>query len=220
MTINREQAIALAREAHGPITDNWLDMDYAALERLCNLAVEFAQKDVAPVAWFAECPNEESEYLNYDEQSVVIFDKEQLAWEEYEGWKVTPLYPHLAHDDTALDLAVAHEAKDLALVQNLLAEYGLQALDVVKTFKEAQKAAEPVAWMNPMNEVVISKYQKTQAGLGDGYPKFSVPVYLHPSNDDTALLRQCLEGYESMIGRKPERIENLITALRRRLEKL
>ena len=44
------------------------------------------------------------------------------------------------------NLAVAHEARDLALVQNLLKEYGLQALDVVEAFK-AQKDAEPVAWI-------------------------------------------------------------------------
>ncbi len=37
------------------------------------------------------------------------------------------------------------------------------------------------------------------------------------AHDDTALLRQCLEGYESMTGRKPERIEKLVTALRERL---
>ena len=36
-------------------------------------------------------------------------------------------------------------------------------------------------------------------------------------DSDTALLRQCLEGYESITARKPERIEKLVTALRERL---
>lgn len=36
---------------------------------------------------------------------------------------------------------------------------------------------EPVAWMNPMNNVVISTQRKKQVGTGDGYPKFSVPIY-------------------------------------------
>ena len=43
------------------------------------------------------------------------------------------------------------------------------------------------------------------------------PLFTHPTHDDTALLRQCLEGYESMTGRKPERIEKLVTTLRERL---
>ena len=42
---------------------------------------------------------------------------------------------------------------------------------------EAELRREPDGWMNPMNSVVISKYQKTQVGVGDGYPKFSTPLY-------------------------------------------
>lgn len=43
---------------------------------------------------------------------------------------------------------------------------------------EAELRREPDAWMNPMNSVVISKYQKTQVGVGDGYPKFSLSLFL------------------------------------------
>jgi hypothetical protein len=37
--------------------------------------------------------------------------------------------------------------------------------------------AEPVAWMNPENGVVIDARQKQQIGEGSGYPKFSIPLY-------------------------------------------
>ena len=45
----------------------------------------------------------------------------------------------------------------------------------------------------------------------------TTPLFTHPAHDDTALLRMALEGYESMYGRKPERIEKIITDLRERL---
>ena len=64
-----------------------------------------------PVAWILDCPPECDEFLNHDERSTIIFDREQLSWEEYDGWKITPLFTHPAHDDTAL-LRLALEALD------------------------------------------------------------------------------------------------------------
>ncbi len=40
--------------------------------------------------------------------------------------------------------------------------------------------AEPVAWVNPRNGAVIDARKKTQRGIGNGYPNFSVPVYPNP----------------------------------------
>lgn len=44
----------------------------------------------------------------------------------------------------------------------------------------AAPAPEPVAWMNPLNGVVIDAKKKEQIGEGCGYPKFSVPLYTKP----------------------------------------
>jgi hypothetical protein len=44
---------------------------------------------------------------------------------------------------------------------------------------------EPVAWMNPRNNAVIDARKKKQLGEGDGYPRFSVPLYTQPV-DETA----------------------------------
>lgn len=44
----------------------------------------------------------------------------------------------------------------------------------------AQPEQEPVAWMNPRNNAVIDAVKKKQIGEGDGYPRFSVPLYPAP----------------------------------------
>ncbi len=47
---------------------------------------------------------------------------------------------------------------------------------------QAQATQQPVAWMNPLNGVVIDAKKKQQIGDGDGYPKFSVPLGpIHPA---------------------------------------
>ena len=50
--------------------------------------------------------------------------------------------------------------------------------------------AEPVAWMNPENGVVIDCKRKLQIGEGDGYPKFNVPLYTAPQPQFTPELLQ------------------------------
>ena len=47
--MNRETVIALAQEAHGPITDRWWDMDVAALERFAALVAEHEREECAKV---------------------------------------------------------------------------------------------------------------------------------------------------------------------------
>ena len=82
--ITKETAIELAKEAHGPITSQWMDMDYAALHRLCNLAIAHAQKDAEPFGYF---------------QYSIQLD----AWVQNRGSnKGAAFYTHPAHDDTAL----------------------------------------------------------------------------------------------------------------------
>lgn len=53
----------------------------------CRL--ELARK---PDFWIMRCPEDAREFLNMDEQCVITTDREQTAWEEYEGWTVTPYY--------------------------------------------------------------------------------------------------------------------------------
>ena len=62
-------------------------------------------------------------------------------------------------------------------------------------------------------------YKEGKTGVSHGTEAQEVlsKINLALSPDDTALLREALEGYESMYGRKPERIEKIITALRERL---
>ncbi len=47
----------------------------------------------------------------------------------------------------------------------------------------AQPEHEPVAWMNPRNNAVIDAVKKKQIGEGDGYPRFSVPLYAQPVDE-------------------------------------
>ena len=47
--MNRETVIALAQEAHGPITDRWWDMDVAALERFAALVAAHEREECAKV---------------------------------------------------------------------------------------------------------------------------------------------------------------------------
>ena len=58
---------------------------------------------------------------------------------------------------------------------------------------------------------------KTVATFRSSPKNIALQAYHAGRNSDTALLRMALEGYESMYGRKPERIEKIITALRERL---
>ena len=80
---------------------------------------------------------------------------------------------------------------------------------------------EPVAWMNPMNGVIIDAKKKTQIGEGKGYPSFSVPCYTaiqrKPSGgQDRELMQQALDALEfHTCGDEVD--EALITALRERL---
>ena len=110
------------------------------------------------------------------------------------------------------NLAVAHEARDLALVQNLLKEYGLQALDVVEAFK-AQNGAEPVAWaMHREDGLVFDVICPEEHQSYEG--KYTLPLFTHPAHDDTALLRQAFDALENMTEGPRQRT---ITALRERL---
>ena len=119
------------------------------------------------------------------------------------------------------NLAVEHESKDLALVQNLLSEYGLQALDVVKAFKDA-KNAEPVAWRRPDKH---SNWEYEDGITAFAHDPTGEPVYSHPAHDDTALLRQCLDAMELKQrvtlweqDSDKTKFNAAITALRERLE--
>ena len=49
----------------------------------------------------------------------------------------------------------------------------------LKTELEALKNSplKVVAWLNPMNGVVIDDRKKRQIGIGNGFPNFSEPVY-------------------------------------------
>ena len=148
-----------------------------------------------------------------DKETAIKLVKE--AGHEYDGEGFAKFVHRLCN------LAVAHEARDLALVQNLLKEYGLQALDVVEAFK-AQNGAEPVAYrLSPRYEDEEGYFDftdsKETADTLQARGWTITPLFTHPAHDDTALLREALEGYESMYGRKPERIEKIITALRERL---
>ena len=148
-----------------------------------------------------------------DKETAIELAKE-AGFKYFASWALGD-DPKIIRLQRLCNLAVAHEARDLALVQNLLKEYGLQALDVVEAFK-AQNDAEPV-WIQPdhLEKAKMGPYlcrvEPTQR-MAD-----FVPLFTHPAHDDTALLRQALEGYESIYGRKPERIEKIITALRERL---
>ena len=46
---------------------------------------------------------------------------------------------------------------------------------------------EPMAWMNPRNNAVIDARKKKQIGEGDGYPRFSVPLYAPPKREWSGL---------------------------------
>jgi hypothetical protein len=51
----------------------------------------------------------------------------------------------------------------------------------------AQPEPEPMAWMNPRNNAVIDARKKKQIGEGDGYPRFSVPLYAPPKREWSGL---------------------------------
>lgn len=61
-------------------------------------------------------------------------------------------------------------------------DYVSNANEAAKILEEAieQAQQEPVAWMNPMNGAIIDAKKKTQIGIGDFYPKFSIPLYTSP----------------------------------------
>ena len=121
------------------------------------------------------------------------------------------------------NLAVAHEARDLALVQNLLKEYGLQALDVVEAFK-AQNDAEPVAYrLSPRYEDKEGYFDftdsKKTADTLQARGWTITPLFTHPAHDDTALLRKALEALKQIDYDSTEdgALNQVITALRERL---
>ena len=63
-----------------------------------------------------------------------------------------------------------------------------QPVDTVNISQErvdetAKCKHEPVAWMNPRNNAVIDARKKKQIGEGDGYPRFSVPLYAQPVDE-------------------------------------
>ena len=65
-----------------------------------------------------------------------------------------------------------------------------KALESQEQENEASSLREPVAWMNPANKAVISKYRKEQSIKGHRYPKFTKPLYTHPAqplSDDEIL---------------------------------
>ena len=80
-------------------------------------------------------------------------------------------------------LALAREA-DALIGEDDYGDYGIAFDDdsltrfaaLIQREMEAENA-EPVAWMNPENGVVIDARQKQQIGEGSGYPKFSIPLY-------------------------------------------
>ena len=89
----------------------------------------------------------------------------------------------------------------------------------------AQKDAWPVAYAHA--DLLVSETWKTQgwpmiaqiASLKCVTDKYTLPLYTHPSHDDTALLRQALEALEAaMTDDKPYicKCVESITALRER----
>lgn len=58
----------------------------------------------------------------------------------------------------------------------------------LQSLRQREDGREAVAWMNPMNGVVISAQQKVQRGEGRGYPNFSVPLYTSPPTTRPGLL--------------------------------
>ena len=127
-----------------------------------------------------------------------MIDKEQaVALAKEAGFKYFASWalgddPKIIRLQRLCNLAVAHEARDLALVQNLLKEYGLQALDVVEAFK-AQNGAEPVGHFYKDRYGYLQQADEELEGQ-------TVPLFTHPAHDDTALLRQALEALESLFG--------------------
>lgn len=86
--------------------------------------------------------------------------------------------------DTAL--ALLAEAEDAICIlsdsirDGTVSEYYSNLCDRITALLQREmdaENAEPVAWMNPENGVVIDARQKQQIGEGSGYPKFSIPLY-------------------------------------------
>ena len=89
---------------------------------------------------------------------------------------------------------------------------------------------EPVAWIAKQEDGGLllwdASYKSIQEGYDLGFNKNSrrlkyYPLYTHPANDDTALLRQALEALEKVAyppyATSSHPIEKVITALRERL---
>ena len=154
-----------------------------------------------------------------------MIDKEQaVALAKEAGFKYFASWalgddPKIIRLQRLCNLAVAHEARDLALVQNLLKEYGLQALDVVEAFK-AQNGAEPVGHFYKDRYGYLQQADEELEGQ-------TVPLFTHPAHDDTALLRQALEAlnnstpvlgdYQDENAEAQQKHIAAITALRERL---
>ena len=145
-----------------------------------------------------------------DKETAIELAKE-AGFKYFASWALGD-DPKIIRLQRLCNLAVAHEARDLALVQNLLKEYGLQALDVVEAFK-AQNGAEPVAWaMHREDGLVFDVICPEEHQSYEG--KYTLPLFTHPAHDDTALLRQAFDALENMTEGPRQRT---ITALRERL---
>ena len=70
--MNRDDIIRMAREAHGPITGQWWDMDVAALDRFAALVAAAEREECAALA-DAQRSNV-NVLLSYPEQSSAAYN--------------------------------------------------------------------------------------------------------------------------------------------------
>ena len=135
--MTQDEIIEMARQAKAiPMHKDFNQLALIGTENLEAFAKLVAAKAIAelesqePVAWLVEFENKEQE-LHFDKQSV--------------GETQNPLYTHPPQRTEPPDWFPA--------VENILNEYGLQAIDFVADFKAAMKDAE--------------KSQRTWVGLTD-----------------------------------------------------
>jgi len=145
--MTQDEIIEMARQAKAiPMHKDFNQLALIGTENLEAFAKLVAAKAIAelesqePVAWLVEFENKEQE-LHFDKQSV--------------GETQNPLYTHPPQRIEPPDWFPA--------VENILNEYGLQAIDFVADFKAAMKDAEKSqrTWVGLMDEEIEQSYETT-----------------------------------------------------------